>query len=374
MSLEPINLSATPLSATSVLLEWESATSVVGSDGVSYHFWQIPCSVKEYDEDIGFSVLRNQLSDGYRRRTLYGSNTGLRGFKLTMPTLAGSSGSGFVTGISGEEVTKEEYLWSLYCECESTGVPFVIESQRNNQYYLVEFVNERLSYSRFLTKLYSTGVDLIQVRIDGVSVFQPSRANGLFGYWDADTAFVSDIWAGTDGSTGTPDLEKAGDVIDVAAAVNGHQIKRFNNSANTGHVSGNLPSGVVYDLIIAMKMREGSFSNDCGIFVDIANGIDFILGDSGTTKFQTSGFSTDNFSYFLNGQEYAINNLQAPMNTWGICHFRNLDGWNVPDGLFLMTSTASARAEADVGDIVMLSKPSLQTCREITEQMMVKWL
>lgn len=359
---------ATDTQALSITIA--STPPILGTDGNPYHKFAIPCSVKEYDESIGFSVLRNQLSDGYRSRTLYGSNTGLRGFKLTMPTLAGGTASGTVTGINGEEVTKEEYLWSLYCECESTGTPFVIESQRNNQYYLVEFANESLSYSRFLTKLYSTGVDLTQVRIDGVSVFQPSRVVGLFGYWDSDTAFDSNDWDGTDG-TSTISFVKTGDVIDVAAAVNGHQIKRFNNTSNNGYVESAAIVETVYDIIIACKFREPTFSNDADVIGEGSGPTVLIAGDSGTTKFTDP--SLTNFSYFLNGQEYASSNMQAPMNTWGICHFRNLDGWDVSNGLLIGGGIANF-AEMDLGDIAVLNKPSMQTCREIVEQMMVKWL
>lgn len=362
-------LSATDTQALSITIA--SAPPVIGTDGNEYHKFAIPCSVKEYDEEIGFSVVRNSLSDGYRSRALYGSNTGLRGFKLTMPTLAGSSNSGLVTGINGEEVTKEEYLWSLYCECEATGKQFVIESQRNNQYYLVEFVNERLSYSRFLTKLYSTGVDLTQVRIDGVSVFQPSRVNGLYGYWDADTDLDSNDWDGTDGSS-VVTFTKSGDVIDVAAAVNGHQIKRLNNTTNNGEiVFSSVGVETIYDVIVAMKMREATFSNDAAIFCNSPDAA-HIKGDSGTTKFTDPGLA--NFSYFLNGAEYASDNMQAPMNTWGVCHFRNLDGWDVNDGLKIGSDSTSAFAEMDLGDVVILQTPSMQTCREIVEQMMVKYL
>lgn len=341
-------------------------TYVIGTDGERYHKFQIKCSVKDYDEGIQFSVLRNELSDGYRSRTLIGSNTGNRRFQLGLPTL---QNSGTITGINGEEVTQEAYLWGLYCECEVTGKPFVIESFRNGQYYLVDFANENLSYTRFLSKLYSTGIELSQVRINGVSVFQPSLMNGLYGYWDSNTDFATDDWTGTDG---TNDLAftKTGDVID-ASGPNGQQIKRFNNTTNDGQViitSGIAPA--IYDIIIAMKMREGTFSNNAGIFGNAPDPA-FISGTSGTTKFADP--SLTNFYYSLNGVEKEADNMQAPMNVWGVCHFRNLDGWAIDDGLCISGPGGSLYPEMDLGDVILLQTPSMQDAREAVEAMLIKF-
>lgn len=44
-----------------------------------YHLWSLPDdSVKEFEESIGFTVLRNDLSDGYRSKVLFGSENGVR--------------------------------------------------------------------------------------------------------------------------------------------------------------------------------------------------------------------------------------------------------------------------------------------------------
>lgn len=372
MPSTPINLTATPQSPTSILLEWENpeAPYIVGTDGIQYHVLQIPCSIKEYTESIGFARLRNELSDGFRAQTLYGSNTGLRRFNLTMPTLQGGSLSSLVQGVNGEQVTKEEYIWGLYCENQVTGTPFVIESQRNNQYYLVEFVDQQLSYQRLLTKLYSTGVELSQVRIDNVSIFQPDLVTGLYGYWDSNTDFVSNNWDGTDG-TNTQTFVKTGDVIDVAAAQNGQQIKRFNDTTNNGYVEITLvDTEIIYDVIMAVKYREATFSNDAAVFSN-APDLAYISGDTGTTKFNNPGLDVNNFHYSLNGVEYAQDDMQAPMNVWGVCHFRNLAGWNVGDGMQIGGDGVNF-AEMDLGDVCVLNKPSMQTAREIIEHLVIK--
>jgi hypothetical protein len=355
-----------------MLLEWDSATSVVGTDGVSYHVFQIECAIKDYDEAIRFAKLRNQLSDGYRRQTNYGSNTGLRRFNLSLPTLRGDTAT-LVTGINGEEVTREEYLWALYCECEATNKPFVIRSVRSNQFYLVDFLNEELSYSRFLTKLYSTGIELLQARIEGVSIFQPVLVPNVYGYWDSNTDLDGSDWLGVDGFDDVTAII-SGDVAD-AAGPNSQQIKQLSNTANTGAIGFDVIAARVYDLIFAVKFREPTFSNDGGVFVDIANELNWIRGDSGTTKFQFADFITDRTTYSLNGVEHALNDMQAPMNTWGVCHFRNLDGWPIGDG-FVMgvdVNPSTARAEMDLGDVIALEKPSMLNCREIIEHLMIKF-
>jgi hypothetical protein len=340
---------------------------VLGTDGERYHKFQIECSVKDYDENIGFATLKNVLSDGYYTQTLYGSNTGSRGFNLTLPTLPST---GEIRGISGETSTREKYLWDLYCEHQVAGRPFVVESFRNGQYYLVRFEEELLSYKRFLTKLYSTGINLAQVRINGVSVFQPSLMDGLYGYWDSNTDLSSGDWDGTDGDAVTRTFEVTGDVID-AAGPNGQQIKRFNNTSNNAFVEVTGINGTIYDIILAVKFREATFSSNADLFSNTPDA-SYIKGTSAGTKFQDP--SLTNFRYFLNGVEYASDDMQAPMNVWGVCHFRNLDGWDVGDGLRVGLADSSAAApEMDLGDVIVLATPSLQDAREATEHLMVKF-
>lgn len=341
-----------------------SGVEVVGVDGVIYHLFQTVCAVRDYDEGIGFSRFLNELGDGFRSRTLFGANTGWRSFELTLPTLSGASADSTVTGINRETVTPEEYLWALYCECEAVGVPFVIRSPRNDQYYLVEFRNERLSYRRFLAKMYSSGVELRQVRIPGVSVFDCSRVSGLAGFWDVDTVFDGDDWVGTDGP-----FIKTGDVVTVTGAPHGHYTKQLNSTTDSGSV---VATGVgsVTDVIMAVKFREATFSGNAAVFGNSGDAA-FIKGDSGATKFLDPGLT--NFHYSLNGTEYDADNMQAPMNEWGVVHFRNTDGWAVPDGLRVGADSGGNYAEMDLGDVVLLNGAAMITCREIIEHLIIKF-
>src|SRR6187399_2801168 len=93
-------------------------TTVTGTSGTSYHLWQLPeLSSPEPTDTKTFTTLTNDLSDGSRTSVLFGSNVGLRSWKLKLPTLAGTGvGVPYVTDINGASVPREQYLRSLFDE------------------------------------------------------------------------------------------------------------------------------------------------------------------------------------------------------------------------------------------------------------------
>lgn len=351
-------------------------TTITSSSGTVYHLWQLPdLSAPEPSESIAFNTLRNDLADGYSSKVLFGSNTGLRSWSLTLPTLASSDVmSNTVTGINGEAVSREQYVWDLYCESQITGDPFVYQSPRNNQYYLVEFADESLTYERARVKLYSTGITLRQVRVSGETVFDPTLLTSVWGWWDGDTALAGSAWAGR--VSGQVSVAVTGDVVDVAAAQNGHMIKRFSNTTNDGVLKNNLANPGTYDAFVVMKMREAAFSNAAGILTDRTGGDSILIGDSGTTKFANPSLSPTAFTYKLNGVEYEQSDMQAPMNTWGVVQVRYTTGFELPNGIQMGKShaTAGTFAELDLGEVILANDVlPITTAREITEYLIVKW-
>ena len=104
-------------------------TTVTSTSGTVYHLFQLQCSVKDSAETISFTTLDNDLADGKKSSILFGSDTGVRRWRLTMPTLSGASmDTRTYTSITGATVTQEEYLWDLFCETKITGEPFVYQS------------------------------------------------------------------------------------------------------------------------------------------------------------------------------------------------------------------------------------------------------
>jgi hypothetical protein len=167
----------------------------------------------------------------------------------------------------------------------------------------------------------------------------------------------------------------AGDVAKVAAAQNGHDIVRFNNSANTGYVTASASTtSKAREFFIVMKMRENTFSNNAGI-LSTSTSTAILTGSSGTTKFANLGFGTG-YEYRLNGVQYAEADQQAPMNAWGIVHLRRNANWSLTDLLQIGRdrTTAGTYAEADIGEVIVFNgQMSAETYNEVTEHLAIMW-
>lgn len=351
-------------------------TTVTSSSGTVYHLWQLPeLAAKGVEPGIEFSELRNDLGDGYSSQALYGANTGLKSWSVKLPTLSDDTITPTVTGVNGETTSREAYVWDLYCETRVTGQPFVYQCPRNGQYYLVEFVDKKLKYAKdAYVKMYSTGLELTQVRLDGETIFDVDVAvdntSAVIMTWLEGTNLGASWVANTGGSMGVN-----GDVVKATAVQNGLDVARFSNTTNDGYVSNGLDGLLVNDAFFVMKVREATFSNNCGIFTGNASGSQILLGSSGTTKFQNP--SLTGYTYEKNGIEYAQSNLQAPMNTFGIVHVRYETGWTLPGSDFQFgkdRTTAGTFAEVDIGEIVVISGLLAKSVvREMTEYLAVKW-
>jgi hypothetical protein len=305
-----------------------------------YHLFQIPMSYRErgeWDETITVTELENDLSDGYYSQVLFGSNTGLRSWRLRLPTLAGLDVlPNTVTSVNGEQVSREQYLWDLFMETKVTGHPFVFQSPRTGQFYLVRFADSKLSYNGMRVQLYSTGIELKQVRIGGVSIYAPEALENVWLYSVGDDEFVFITWPNrASPETGFPKLEwVAGDVNTTVAGPNGTNVLRLNATGTDGILlmSGDSESGgmppVIREAWVVMKVNEATFGRHSGVITgQTSNPI--LVGGDGTTKFFDFGYGDIFYQYSLNGVDYAESDQQAPMNAWGIVRVRHSMGWNI---------------------------------------------
>lgn len=351
-------------------------TTVTSSAGTVYHLFQAANSVKTASMGIGFTELRNDLGNGYRSQVLYGSNTGLKKWKLTLPTLADTTVlPNTYTGVNNESLSREMYLWDLYCETRVTGQPFVYTDPRTGQYYLVDFMNDGLEYSQdtMAVKLYSTGVEIEQVRENGETVFDFNKLDLRFGeggWWNQTTHGVG-LW--DDLNLPNYRWTATGGVTFSANPQNGLNTVRFNGS--TGVVNMTLAGAPsqwqTWDAFMVLKVREATFSNNAGVMSGLG-ATPMLIGTSGATKFQN--LSHLSYEYRLNGVEYAQSNQQAPMNAWGIVHARWLNGAHEIDQIGLNGVTGGTFAAIDVAEIYLPSSLiPMSDCREVVESLAVKW-
>lgn len=346
-------------------------TTVTSNTNTQYHLWQLHADcAKEISPGIKFNEIRNPLGNGYRSQALYGSDTGTRMWNITLPTLAGSDVAvPTVTSINGETVSREQYIWELYCESRITGTPFAFTCPRDGIPYLVDFVDDSLSYEKqFRVALYSTGIKLEQVRIKGETIFNldPFYQSGSFQNYDQ-AGHSAPSWYESSGSGVTVLTDTLGTASFDATTQNGLNIVRIGSSA-TRLTSDMTP---VCDLICVMKIRESTFSN-AGVLIGTST-TGKIKGTSAGTKWQNPSHS--GLRYWLNGREYAVTNMQAPMNTWGIVRVRSATPLVAsPNAACIGAEGSSNGLKADIGEIVISANPlTVQFGRQITEHLAVKW-
>lgn len=354
-------------------------TTVTSTSGAVYHLWQLPTdSAREISPSIGFNEIRNDLGNGYRKQVLYGSDTGTRAWSVTFPTLAGADVAvPTVTGFNGETVSREQYVWDLYCETRITGTPFVFTCPRDGQRYLADFVNKRISYEKtFRVALYSTGVEIAQVRITGETIYDYTTYN-KFAYLN-DNSHFSPTWAINGANVSSVQFDGTSCTF-AANPQNGHNTVRLTAASSSKLVATKTGSpnkfGPVYDVWLAMKMREATFASSCGILTDTTTDR-YLVGSSGTALFANLGHS--NYEYRLNGTLYAQSAQSAPMNKFGIVHLRFGNGitpsnqWQIGKD----RTTGSTFPNVDLGEVIFNTSSSptpMHIARQVTEHLAVKW-
>jgi hypothetical protein len=328
------------------------APATFGSDQYRYEIFQQQCIGKDPEEAIRHAIYESdQGDDGYGTSVLYGAETGLRSFKLKFPMLARANGQSFVT-IDGVTMSPVMYVWQLYRKSRRTGRPIVIQSPVNDQYYLVKFADPEMSLARFTTMLFSTGLSLRQVRIEGVSIFDPRKMPGLWGWYGRRPYDIYLSGSATDGGASHP-LTLNGNVTEGGTVLNGFPTARFNGGAtNTGYLN-TTEDPTIYEAFFVMKMNEATFSNYGGLLTaDSGNAA--LVGVQGTTKFTDFGLGS-NLEYRLNGVQKANDDLQAPMNAFGLVHARWRQGITLNNLQIGKDRGFAAYLEMDLAEAVLFS-------------------
>lgn len=347
-----------------------------------YHLFQL-CG-KDTEEAIKFSEFRNDLGDGFRSQVLFGANTGLRRWNISFPSLAGSVSNTTIT-INGVAINPADYLWDLFCQTKVDGAPFVIQSKKNDQYYLAEFADDELSYKSIYAKLFTSGINLRQVRLPGVSVFDPMKrswwgAYGSFLATDTSAGFDGSFWYDESGNGHTFSTGLSLDVILEENVQNGHDAIRLNSISGDSQLIYNVAGVQVQEIFFVMRMRESTFSNNAGILCPDVSGNDMLRGVTGQTKFKDEGYSSADppkyFVYSKNGIKYAEANMQAPMNSFAVLYWRLEIGAGGMTGLQIGKDRGETDSYAlmDAGDLYIATSPgSRSDALEMIEHLATDW-
>lgn len=351
--------------------------TVTSASGTVYHLFQLPDCIRspQLTDKTMFTVLRNDLGDAYRSSRLFGSNTGVKEWKLQLPTLAsGDISVPTATDPNGAAVSREQYIRSLYAENMVTGEPFVFTDPSNGQYYLVDFVDESLDMQRVQMVLYSTGLTLRQRRIIGETVFQVP--NMVTYPVSQPYIYFKEAQSTNFGGAAHVLLDSFGDVL--TPTYNGLDTWRLNSVSNTGYLQfGEFgdegdPTEVfpMYDIFLVMKCREATFGQTSGVLTGAAS-VQYLIGENGQSRFQD--LSLTNYEYRLNGIVDAAQ--PAPMQRWGIVHQRFSTARNgVKLQLGKDRAVAGTHAEIDVAEFIgFTSSLPMYLVRELTEYLNVKW-
>lgn len=347
-------------------------TTVTSSSGTSYHLWQLPnLCAPEPGFGISYTTIENELCLGYRSSSLLGLNTGVRTFNLTLPTIS-AYGTSYVDPY-GATVTRHEYLRNLFRYNQTTGIPFAYQHPDTSQYYLVDFANNELPMQKVKgATIYNTNVTLKQRRINGETIFDLDDyvfRSSFSPTHVRETTHFDPNWVDT--ADGYNAFGASGTVTFAANPQNGHNTVRLNGT--TGYLSSGFVTAAVYDIIIAMKVRSTTFPGNSGLFAN-STVADIIKGTSGGTKWQNPSLS--GFRYSLNGTQYAVTDMQAPMDTFGVCHFRATEAayMNFPNFIAIGKSTASVFGAYDIGEIyVGQGITPISDANEIVEHLVTKW-
>ena len=129
-----------------------------------------PFCGNEYNESLEYDEILIPMGDGYYRQLLTGTNLGTRSWNISLRNVKGGTADLDIS-YNSTLMTPAAYIRDLFKRTKSSGTPFCIKSEVTDTYHLCIFKDSVLSLSRAVTKLYTTGIQLVQVRLPGVTGF-----------------------------------------------------------------------------------------------------------------------------------------------------------------------------------------------------------
>jgi len=344
-----------------------------------FELFALPCS-RESTEDVEYATFRNPIGhDGFRSKKRYGADTGRRDFFIPHDGLAGGGNAATIT-VNGAAMNQATYIRDLFRRKEDDGTPFVIQSLENNQYYLVEFAESKQTLTKKLAARYATQINLTQVRIPNVSVFQMSQVPYVWGRYKGDNfpEIGLGVFQAQDLSGNNRPLTPNGNIDNSGAMKAGKKTFKFNvGGTNNGFLNTTLDP-TIYEAFFVIKINEASFSNFAGIWAsDIAagsGGLAALVGNQASTKFYDFTFGSG-YEFRTNGILKAEDDQQAPMNEWAVLHWRRDVGITLNNMQVGKDRAYTDRyGEMEIGEMVFLSGLNpLSYSKEISEHLQTDW-
>ncbi len=340
---------------------------------MTYELFALPCP-RESDETKAYATYRQPLGpNGHRSQILYGADTGLRNWSLPYDPINGGTASITVDGVAMSRAT---YIRDLFDRTQVSGQPFRIQGE-NGQYYLAEFAESSQTLTKKLTKSYATTIDLVQVRVDDVSVFDVLQCEGVLTWLDASqlTGYTDGQHVGTwtDQSNNGNDFSTAGSTTFYTESIqNDLPVIRLNGSdSNYIFDSG---AATFSEVFMVLKMRETTFSNHAGLLT-AASTLALIVGENATTTFFDFSATYDALTYKKNGVLYAQDDQQAPMDQFSLINVRSTEpiSWGSMQ-IGSDRNFVGRFADADIGEVVIFETLQPESVSlELSEHLQTKW-
>jgi hypothetical protein len=341
----------------------------------NYHKFSL-CLPQSGEDVLMFDVMRSNFPNGYQSSAMFGSSAGLRSWKMPFSDLPQF---GTLHTFRGKDYNRTEYIRSLFAWQVTTGTPFVIESPVNGQYYLAMFDEDANSLSRKLTAVWNTSINLKQVRLEGVSVFDIDAMDGIWGHYHANYYVIqgfddndsveSVVWGDT-----SPQNNFLGTVGNITLQTNEQNGLPVVRMAGTNSIITRNEAVTIYEAYFVMKVAGATLSAFQGILSDAATVALLIANDSGTIALNQNFNSFTFYEYRKNSILFTEANQQLPMNTFGVVHIRFQEGVAMTDIQIGKQKATSQYFIGDFGEIVLCDQLLSETdSRELTEDLMKRW-
>lgn len=343
-----------------------------------FPFFQLCAGLNPVDT-VNYEELRASYGSGFRSQSLIGADTGNKSWSFPFPVLGNSTNQTIV--FQGKTYTSpQQYVRDLFAWQKVTGTPFVVADPNYGQYYLAEFAESSLTMTKKMSGLYASEIRLGQVRLPGVTVFDPSKLDIWGNFMDAANTLTASGWA--DSSSNNHDLVPSelvpDDIVIETDAQNGLSVVTFNEFGGDQNLFYDNEEEVLFkQFFIVLRINEEEFSNYAGIIApDGAGSFPFLLGNEEDTKFFDLDLSNSQvYTFEKNSVSYAESNQLAPMEEFALVYIRAETGF--PASVLQLGKDrdfTDRYAKMSVGQFIPTTTDlGAEKTRELIEHLMTKW-